>query len=307
MPGAFQDPCVTLSGERRASVDLRELRTLWFHTGSRCNLACATCYVESGPHNDTLDFLALSDVEPFLDEIESGGWGTREIGFTGGEPFVNPHLIPVLDACLARGHAVLVLTNAGRPMLGRRRGLLELRERYGDRLSLRVSLDHYGPERHERERGPGSWDSALRGVAWLADSGFPVAVAGRTCWEEGEPELRAGYAKLFDRLGLRLDALDPACLVLFPDLEGPAPVPEITESCWGVLGVSPDDMMCAHSRMVVRRKGEAAARVVACTLLPYAPRFELGGTLAESARTVSLNHPRCARFCVLGGGHCSPA
>jgi hypothetical protein len=57
--------------------------------------------------------------------------------------------------------------------------------------------------------------------------------------------------------------------------------------------------------MVVKRRGAAAAAVVACTLLPHDPGFEMGGTLAESWRPVALNHPHCARFCVLGGAACS--
>jgi len=63
--------------------------------------------------------------------------------------------------------------------------------------------------------------------------------------------------------------------------------------------------MCASSRMVVKRKGEAGPRVAACTLLPYDKGFDMGGTLAEASRSVSLNHPHCARFCVLGGASCS--
>jgi hypothetical protein len=82
-------------------------------------------------------------------------------------------------------------------------------------------------------------------------------------------------------------------------------VPEITTACWGILGKSPDDLMCARSRMLVRRKGEDRPSVVACTLLPYDRRFDLGPTLADAARDVPLNHPDCARFCVLGGGSCS--
>jgi len=66
-------------------------------------------------------------------------------------------------------------------------------------------------------------------------------------------------------------------------------------------------MMCASSRMVVKRKGAEKAAVVACTLLPYDPQFELGETLAEASGSVSLNHPHCAKFCVLGGGSCSKA
>jgi hypothetical protein len=65
--------------------------------------------------------------------------------------------------------------------------------------------------------------------------------------------------------------------------------------------------MCATSRMVVKRKGAPAPRVVACTLLPDDPQFDLGETLAESFRPVKLNHRHCAKFCVLGGASCSAA
>jgi hypothetical protein len=57
--------------------------------------------------------------------------------------------------------------------------------------------------------------------------------------------------------------------------------------------------------MVIKRKGAAGPVVVACTLLPYDPQFELGSTLAEASRAVALNHPFCAQFCVLGGASCS--
>jgi hypothetical protein len=57
--------------------------------------------------------------------------------------------------------------------------------------------------------------------------------------------------------------------------------------------------------MVVKRKGAARPVVVACTLIPYDDEFALGETLAEASRTVMLNHPHCARFCVLGGASCS--
>ena len=63
--------------------------------------------------------------------------------------------------------------------------------------------------------------------------------------------------------------------------------------------------MCATSRMVVKRKGAVHPAVIACTLLPYDPRFELGATRGEAGGTVPLNHPHCAKFCVLGGCACS--
>jgi len=84
-----------------------------------------------------------------------------------------------------------------------------------------------------------------------------------------------------------------------------ADVSEITESCFEKLHVDPDTLMCASSRMLVKRRGAARPVLLPCTLLPYDARFELGETLAEAAGGVPLNHPHCARFCVLGGGSCS--
>ena len=93
--------------------------------------------------------------------------------------------------------------------------------------------------------------------------------------------------------------------MLFPEMDAVADVPEITEACWGILGKSPSSVMCASSRMVVKRREAQRPSVIACTLLPYDEAFELGATLAEASRTVPLNHPHCARFCVLGGAACS--
>jgi hypothetical protein len=45
--------------------------------------------------------------------------------------------------------------------------------------------------------------------------------------------------------------------------------------------------------------------VLSCTLIPYDPAFEMGAALAEAARAVPLNHPHCAKFCVLGGASCA--
>jgi uncharacterized Fe-S cluster-containing radical SAM superfamily protein len=304
-PAKFRDPRATAKGEPRARVALRALRTLWFNTGTLCNIACANCYIESSPRNDRLAYLALADVLGFLDEIEARGLPTREIGFTGGEPFMNPDIVAMLEASLARGFRAIVLTNAMRPMRRHEGRLRALASRFGGSLVVRVSLDHYARERHEEERGPGTFAAAVAGLVALARAGVTVHVAGRTRWGEGEASLRRGYARLFADLGLAIDAFDPVRLVLFPEMDPRADVPEITEACWGILGKSPADVMCASARMVVRRKGATAPVVVACTLVPHDPGFELGATLAEAAGPVALNHPHCARFCVLGGGACS--
>ncbi|MGK2922010.1 MAG: radical SAM protein [Methyloceanibacter sp.] len=312
----FADPDRTAAGERRARVSLDSLRTLWINTGSLCNIACRNCYIESSPSNDRLIYITRAEAAAYLDEIALDGWPVTEIGFTGGEPFMNPEILGLLDDALERGFSALVLTNAMQPMLrlNLREGLLALREAYGDRLTLRVSLDHYTKAFHDEERGPGSFDKTLEGLDWLAANGFSLALAGRTCWGESEADTRTGYAVLIKWRGWPVDARDPASLVLFPEMDERAEVPEITESCWGILGKSPSEVMCASSRMVVKRQGADAPVVLPCTLLAYDPAFEMGSTLAEAGRAnggmfdhgaVKLCHPHCAKFCVLGGGACS--
>ena len=297
--GKFSDPLLTAKGEERASVPLARLDTLWLNTGTLCNLACATCYIESSPLNDALVYLTADHACGFLDEATA--LGTREIGFTGGEPFINPDMIPMLEETLSRGFEALVLTNAMKPMRRHEASLLRLRDAFGQRLTLRVSLDHFTDTVHEAERGPHSWQPAIEGLRWLSKEGFSIAVAGRLLPEENEQEARRGYAALFAAHGIAIDAEDRARLVLFPEMDASKDVAEITTACWNILGKSPADVMCHTSRMVVHRKGEPVPRVVACTLIPYDDGFDLGDTLSQASCDVPLNHPHCARFCVLGG------
>ena len=301
----FRDPRVTANGAARASISLKALRTLWINTGTLCNLTCVNCYIESSPTNGRLVYITTGEVGAYLDEIAADELCTEEIGYTGGEPFMNPNMIDILDLTLSRGFRALVLTNAMRPMAKVQDGLLALREKYGAQLVLRVSVDHYDLAHHEKERGPRSWQPAIDGLKWLSENGFNINIAGRTFWNETQEELRTGYGAMFTDIGLTIDSNDPVDLVLFPEMDEMADVPEITTACWNILDVSPEAMMCATSRMVVKRRGADKPVVMPCTLLPYDERFEMGGTLADAAADVPLNHPHCAKFCVLGGGACS--
>ncbi|MEO0467155.1 MAG: radical SAM protein [Pseudomonadota bacterium] len=303
----FTDPDITAKGEARAKVAYKGTQTLWLNTGTLCNIECVNCYIESSPSNDRLVYLTLADLTPYLDELEAAGETGIEIGITGGEPFMAPEIIAIMEAALASGHRLLLLTNAMQPMMRPRMqaGLIDLRSRFGDRMTLRVSLDHYTARLHDEERGAGAFDLSLKGLYWLAENGFRVDLAGRTVWGEDDAEARAGYGALIDRLGLDTRADDPTSLVLFPEMEDGGNPPEITTACWGILDKDPDSLMCASQRMVVKRKGAGRTSVVACTLIPYDERFELGDTLDGARGEVSLNHPYCASFCVLGGGSCS--
>ncbi|MGH1369216.1 MAG: radical SAM protein [Maritimibacter sp.] len=304
--GKFIDPDKTLDGSTRASVALDRLETLWLNTGTLCNITCEGCYIESSPSNDRLAYLTLADAHSYFDEIKSLKLDVREIGFTGGEPFMNPDILPMLRDALSLGFEVLVLTNAMQPMMRPmvREGLAQLIKGFGARLTLRVSLDHWTQDGHDAVRGAKSFEKTLEGLRWLAEQKASIAIAGRARWDDSETAARQGYAALFAENALPIDADNPAQCVIFPEMDMSVEVPEITTECWDILGKSPKDVMCASSRMVVKPKG-GAPNVIACTLLPYEAGFNLGPTLEGAAKRVALNHPHCAKFCVLGGASCS--
>ncbi len=293
----------TAKGEPRAWVSLSGLETLWFNTGTLCNIACVNCYIESSPRNDRLEYLSLADVKAYLDEASHEQMPLNLVGYTGGEPFMNPDFIAILSDTLSRGLQTLTLTNAMKPMWLKRSQLAPLFETYGARARIRVSLDDWRESVHDAERGAGAFAKTLEGLAWLTSNGATVEVAGRFLAGDDENAMRAGYEKLFAERGVSIDCHDAQALVLLPEMSALADPPEITEACWGILHKSPSDVMCSTSRMVVKRKG-AAPSVVACTLLPYDERFDFGATLVEASRATPLAHKYCATFCVLGGAVC---
>jgi len=305
--GKFDDPLITAKGEERAVVELSHPETLWFNTGTLCNIECANCYIESSPTNDALVYLTAREVSNFLDQLVERDWGVREIAFTGGEPFMNPEMIEMTRLSLERGYDVLILTNAMRPMMRKTvlAGLEALNREYGEKLTLRISLDHWSAAKHDEERGVGSFERSLEGMRWLRDHDVRMAVAGRTMWDEDEATSRQGFADLYEKEEFKIDAYHPGMTVLFPEMDESVEVPEITTACWDILGKTPSSVMCSSSRMVVKRKGASEPSVIACTLLPYDPQFDMGSTLEQAEASVRLNHPHCAKFCVLGGASCS--
>jgi len=301
----FSNEKITEKGENRAFVSLKDLKTVWFNTGTQCNLSCKNCYIESSPTNDRLVYFSLEDLSPYLLEIKKSYDSVDLIGFTGGEPFLNPHIISLLEASLETGLDVLVLTNALRVIKKHKSELIRLKTKFGSKLHLRVSLDHFTKEIHEKERGLNSFDKTIESIRDLVNDGFKISIAGRSLVHDDNHIL--GYQELFDKsqINLKLKNLDN--IVIFPEMSSKKDVPEITTECWGILNKSPDDQMCATERMIVKRKGEDRAVVLPCTLLAYDKSFELGHTLEDAKKDVYLNHKFCAEFCVLGGASCSSA
>ena len=298
----FKDQKVTADGSNRAFIEARNIKTLWFNTGTLCNIECRNCYIESSPKNDSLAYLTFEEVKSFIDEAIDKNLGTNEIGFTGGEPFMNKDIMKMIDYSLRKRLKVLVLSNAMKPMLNRTKELIKLNH---SNLTIRVSIDHYEKEKHEEIRGKNTYDVMLQGLKWLNENNFNYTLATRLLWNEKEEDLRKNFGTFIKNNNLRLDTNSPKELVTFAEMDEKIDTPEITTSCWDILNKDPNDIMCSWSRMVVRKKNSKNPSVIACTLLPYADEFDLGETLTNSLQKIYLNHKHCSKFCVLGGSSCS--
>ena len=90
-------------------VPLDALDELWFQvSGTLCNLTCGHCFISCSPKNDSFGYLSPETIERMLEE--SVQHGVKEYYFTGGEPFLNREMVPILIKTLEYGPAT-VLTN----------------------------------------------------------------------------------------------------------------------------------------------------------------------------------------------------
>ncbi|EQC49302.1 radical SAM domain protein [Bacteriovorax sp. BSW11_IV] len=298
----FSDLKITADGSERAYVDPLHLKTVWFNIGTRCNLTCENCYIESSPTNDELVYINDSEVKIFLNEIQKDFTHVQLIGLTGGEPFLNPSIMKIIESVLSTGLDILVLTNAFKAVERHLDKLSELTKLYQDKLHIRISLDHYTKELHEKERGEKTFERTLQNIQKLYNQKINISIAGRSLMSEKQNESKAHYHHLFQKMGVQLSEDK---MVIFPEMDLNKSVPEITTACWDILKVSPSQQMCASERMIVKRKGQDNLTVLPCTLIAYDERFNMGHSLKEGNQRVYLCHKFCAQFCVLGGASCS--
>jgi predicted phosphodiesterase len=159
---------------------------LWLYTNFHCNLHCWYCSVASQPRARPRE-LGPERFRQLVDEAIAEGF--TELYVTGGEPFLLPYIVELLEYASDR-IATVALTN-GMLYRGRRRD--ELARLAGrPNLILQTSIDGARPATHDRNRGKGSWARAMAGLEFARSLGLPVRV-GMTETEENSaevPELR---------------------------------------------------------------------------------------------------------------------
>ena len=281
------------------SVPLLALDTLWFQVaGTVCNIECTHCFISCSPRNHSHEMMSLADVQVRLEEARA--LGVREYYFTGGEPFMNRDMLPILEATLRQGPAS-VLTNGMllRPEVCRR--LRELFDASEYSLDLRVSLDGFDRESHDAIRGKGVWDRVMIGLKNLADVGLNPVITVTTAAEGvASADGRMRFLELIRTFGFDRPRLKVLSLFRIGAEEQRTRAYEDWERLTG-LALTEDDartLQCSSCRMATS-KG-----VYVCPILIEEPAARMGDTLAETLRPFPLKYGAC-HTCWVDGVTCT--
>jgi len=270
------------------NVPFRSLDTLWFQVaGTVCNLQCTHCFLSCAPSNHSHGMLTLDEVRRRLEEAEP--LGVKEYYFTGGEPFLNPEMLAILEETLKRGPAT-VLTNGLLLPPERCARLKALADVSQYSLDLRVSIDGYDAETNDPIRGEGTFERILGGIDNLAQSGInPVVTVTEACEAAANAEGRARLLDWMRSIGLSRPRLKILSLFRIgaeaSRLRGYEPWETLRgrELSDGEL----DTLQCSSCRMVTSRG------VYVCPILIDEPEAKMGETLAETLRPFPLRYPSC--------------
>ena len=283
------------------SVELSHLDHLWFQvSGTLCNLTCHHCFISCSPKNDSFGYLSLDEVKRRLEE--SVALGVKEYYFTGGEPFLNRDMVPILVETLHYGPAT-VLTNG---TVLKEEWLEQLRAAEEESLyslELRVSIDGFSPETNDPIRGEGTFVRAIAGVKMLVEYGFlPIITATRT-WSDAEEEQVVGQfvatLKLAGYERPRLKILPPLQMGAEAErTQGYRDSERITRRM--MKGFDASQLVCEHSRVVTDRG------VYVCPILLESPDANMGDSLEEASPSYPLSHGACYT-CYQYGAICSNA
>jgi len=279
---------VESTGASYPSVPSRSLDTLWFQiAGTLCNLQCAHCFISCSPTNHRHAMLGLAEVRQRLREAVA--LGVREYYFTGGEPFLNPEIFPMLEETLRQGPAT-VLTNGVLLTPESCRRLRALADASEYSLDLRVSIEGYAAEDNDAIRGAGTFARILAGIRNLADAGLnPVVTVSEACEEAATSDGRARFLDWMRAIGLSRPRLKILSLFRMGAEERRLRGYLASETLAGrsLSDEETERLQCSSCRMVTTRG------VYVCPLLVDEPAARMGDRLEESLRPFPLAFPAC--------------
>lgn len=129
---------------------------------SHCNRMCPYCY---GPAN--FNDLSLSEVKSIVDTLAK--MGVKQIGLTGGEPLLYPHITDLIEYIFDNDIKIYLSSNCDY--------YSEFAHMIKEKISiLGVPLDGAAADTHDSIRGAGSFQNITKAIADISKSSSNVKV-----------------------------------------------------------------------------------------------------------------------------------
>ena len=167
------EPCVAregVIGERENDVHHPEVL---FEITDRCHLDCIFCSTDACAEKNT--FLDKRFIFTILEELETTGTGVVQL--SGGEPFLHPDILELVNAILRRGFVLEIYSSGTGPREAPIPASLLRGMNRGDQISIRYNLQspckktHSALTRHER-----AFQNVLASIANTVQAGIPAEV-----------------------------------------------------------------------------------------------------------------------------------
>lgn len=140
-----------------------QLKSLYLHITTRCNLSCPQCYIHQERMKPT--DLSTDAIMRMMDEMVA--WGGSQVTLSGGEPLLHPDMKLLVGYAQKKGITVQILTN----------GTLidsEWAAFFADHQvsNIQISLDGSCKEVHDAVRGSGTYANVMKAVNHLQNAGI---------------------------------------------------------------------------------------------------------------------------------------
>ena len=272
------------------ATELKEF-VLWFFTGTRCNLSCSHCYVESNPDNNSMPYLTYETFEQYLKEAVQKKFSKIDIYFTGGEPFINPDILKMIDKALDYGHTT-ILTNGTRFSDLIIEKLEKIIEKKKFTLTFRISIDGPTEMEHDKFRGSGSFNKTMLGLKKISNKNFKTIVTAMQSWKQKENNRIDGeFISLLvendvPKRNQSMKYLPPILIGREEQRNRGYTEQELfTETCF--TDYNYEQLQCSKCRMVTE-KG-----VWVCPILVNEQGGKMGNTLVESFKPFGMKYTAC--------------
>ncbi|RJQ45171.1 MAG: methyltransferase domain-containing protein [Nitrospiraceae bacterium] len=156
---------------RSKAIAPHKLDELWLYYTLACNLRCKHCLVDAG--KGLKKELTTEEFKKVIDEAIQ--LGVKRFYITGGEPFIKDGIFDLIKYITkTKKRELIILTNA---TLFDDRKIAKLKKVMNPKLLLQVSLEGPNAEIHDKLRGKGSFDAALRGIKSLIGIGITPIIS----------------------------------------------------------------------------------------------------------------------------------